>query len=251
MFKKIKLIKIASVICLTGIAFAASDIDEKLDRLLDNQKVILTRLQKLEKTQNDIVKKVNSAPTPAGKKNNKPQVDYNKEYNIPIGDSVVLGNPGAKVTITEWMDFQWPYCARSTSLVDDVLKKYPNDVRVVIKNFPLGSHKQANKAALYALAAGRQGKYKEMYHKIFDNYKQLRNNEDLPLQYADELGLNIDQLKSDINDPDLQRLINQEAEQLKGTGMRMAVPKFLINGKEPQGRDLNAWSGIIDRYLKK
>jgi predicted DsbA family dithiol-disulfide isomerase len=136
-------------------------------------------------------------------------------------------------------------------LVDEVLAKYPNDVRVVIKNFPLGSHKEANKAALYALAAGRQGKYKEMYKKIFDNYKQLRNNEDLPLQYAEELGLNINQIKSDIKDPALQRQINQEAEQLKGTGMRMAVPKFLINGKEPQGRDLNAWSGIIDGYLKK
>ena len=106
MFKKIKLIKITSVICLTGFAFAASDIDEKLDRLLDNQKVILTRLQKLEKTQNELVKKVNSAPAQEGKKNNKPQVDYNKEYKIPVGDSVVLGNPGAKVTITEWMDFQ-------------------------------------------------------------------------------------------------------------------------------------------------
>ena len=92
-------------------------------------------------------------------------------------------------------------------MVDEVLKKYPNDVRVVIKNFPLGSHKQANKAALYALAAGRQGKYKEMYKKIFDDYKQLRNNEDLPIQFADELGLNIDQLKSDIKDPALQPLL--------------------------------------------
>ncbi|MBC8198381.1 MAG: thioredoxin domain-containing protein [Candidatus Marinimicrobia bacterium] len=136
-------------------------------------------------------------------------------------------------------------------MVDQILEKYPNDVRVVIKNFPLGSHKQANKAALYALAAGRQGKYKEMYKKIFDNYKQLRNNEDLPLQYAEELGLNINQIKSDIKDPALQRLIDLEASQLKGTGMRMAVPKFLINGKEPQGRDLNAWSSIIDGYLKK
>lgn len=136
-------------------------------------------------------------------------------------------------------------------MVDQILEKYPNDVRVVIKNFPLGSHEQANKAALYALAAGRQGKYKEMYKKIFDNYKQLRNNEDLPLQYAEELGLNINQIKSDIKDPALQRLIDLEASQLKGTGMRMAVPKFLINGKEPQGRDLNAWSSIIDGYLKK
>ena len=104
MFKKIKLIKIGSVICLTGIAFAVSDIDEKLDRLLDNQKVILTRLQKLEKTQNDLVRKVNTAPV--ANKNQKPQVDYNKEYKIPVGDSVILGNPSAKITITEWMEFQ-------------------------------------------------------------------------------------------------------------------------------------------------
>jgi predicted DsbA family dithiol-disulfide isomerase len=136
-------------------------------------------------------------------------------------------------------------------LVDDILKKYPNDVRVVIKNFPLGSHKEANKAALYALAAGRQGKYKEMYHKLFENYKQLRNNEDLPLQYADELGLNVEQIKSDIKDPALQALIKKESDELKNTGMRMAVPKFLINGKEPQGRDAAAWSTIIDGYLKK
>ena len=93
--------------------------------------------------------------------------------------------------------------------------------------------------------------YNEMHKKIMSRYTELKNNQDLPLELAAELGLNIDQLKSDINDPALQRLINQEAEQLKGTGMRMAVPKFLINGKEPQGRDLNAWSGIIDKYLKK
>ena len=51
-------------------------------------------------------------------------------------------------------------------MIDEVLAKYPNDVKVVIKNFPLGSHKQARKAAKYALAADRQGKYKEMYHMI-------------------------------------------------------------------------------------
>jgi len=105
MFKKVKLIRFGLVLCLSGLVFAGSDLDDKLDRLLENQKVILTRLQKLEKTQNDIVRKVNSAPKPAGK-NNKPQVDYNKEYKVPVGDSVILGNPEAKVTITEWMDFQ-------------------------------------------------------------------------------------------------------------------------------------------------
>ena len=73
-------------------------------------------------------------------------------------------------------------------MIDDVLKKYPNDVKVVFKSFPLSSHKQAFKAAKYAVAAGRQGKFKEMFHKIFDNdvWKGLRANEDLPLQLAAE-----------------------------------------------------------------
>ena len=248
--KLIKYISISALIFLIGFLNANQDLNEKLDRLLDNQKVILTRLQKLEKNQNELAKKINSNPG-SNKKNNRPQVDYNKEYKVPVGESVVLGNPTADVTIIKWTDFQWPYCAKSTGLVDDILKKYPNDVRVVVKNFPLGSHKQANKAALYALAAGRQGKYKEMFNKIFDNWRQLRNNEDLPLSYADDLGLNIEQIKSDIKDPSLQKIIDDEMNQLKGTGMRMAVPKFLINGKEPQGRDLASWSKIIDGYLKK
>ena len=95
--------KVVTVIFMVGVIFAESDLNEKLDKLLDNQKVILSRLQKLEKTQIDLVKKVNTPPK-QGK--NKPQVDYNKEYKVPVGDSIVLGNPTAKVTITEWMDFQ-------------------------------------------------------------------------------------------------------------------------------------------------
>jgi protein-disulfide isomerase len=68
-------------------------------------------------------------------------------------------------------------------LVDDILAKYPNDVKVVIKNFPLSLHKQAYKAAQYALAANEQGKYKEMYHAIFDDYKNLYKASQICLIY--------------------------------------------------------------------
>ena len=87
-------------------------------------------------------------------------------------------------------------------MIDEVLAKYPNDVKVVIKNFPLNFHKQARKAAKYALAADRQGKFKEMYHMIFCGttesvpaeqctaWRKLKQNEDLPLEYAQTLGYN-------------------------------------------------------------
>ncbi|MBL7047552.1 MAG: thioredoxin domain-containing protein [Candidatus Marinimicrobia bacterium] len=135
-------------------------------------------------------------------------------------------------------------------MIEEIRAKYPNDVKVVIKNFPLSSHKQANKAAIYALAAHRQGKYHEMFIKIMENYRELRNNEDLPLQYAVELGLDINQLKADMEDPALQQQIGVEVSQLQQTGLRMAVPKFLINGKEPPKRDMETWSALIEGYLK-
>ena len=84
-------------------------------------------------------------------------------------------------------------------MVDDILKKYPDDVKVVIKNFPLSFHKQAKLAAQYCLAAREQGglkAYKELYKKIFDNFRSLKSNPDLPVQLAKEMGLDIDYIHS-------------------------------------------------------
>ena len=137
-------------------------------------------------------------------------------------------------------------------MVDDILKKYPNDVKVVIKNFPLSFHKQAMKAAKYVLAAKNQGKYSELYTVVMENYRQLKTNEDLPLQLAGELGLDVEQLKRDANSPAIANQIQIEIDELKNSGIpRMSVPKFLINGKEPQGRTLDAFSAVIEAELKK
>ena len=135
-------------------------------------------------------------------------------------------------------------------MVDDILKKYPNDVKVVIKNFPLSFHKQAMKAAKYVLAAKNQGKYSELYTVVMENYRQLKTNEDLPLQLAGELGLDVEQLKRDANSPAIANQIQIEIDELKNSGIpRMSVPKFLINGKEPQSRSLDAFSLMIEAEL--
>ena len=150
-------------------------------------------------------------------------------------------------------------------MIDEIVKKYPNDVKVVFKNFPLGNHKQARKAAIYCMAAGRQGKFKEMYYKIFenDNWRGLRNNEDLPKEYAEEMGLDMIQFMNDVNDPSLVARIDLEYNQLRSLansyetdqykGVRQAVPKFFVNGKEPNlgRRTVEDWSKVIDAELAK
>ena len=195
------------------------------------------------------------------KKQERLPADPNFAHNIPIGNSVVLGNPDASIVLTKFTDFQWPHCASSVSLIDEVLEKYPNDVKVVIKNFPLSFHKEAKLAAQYALAAHKQGKYKEMYHKIFEKYRDLKTNPKLPEQIAAELNLDVEQLIADINSNDILNLIDEENRQLRAlenayrtkdyAGVRLSVPKFFINGREPSGRSLASFTKVIEEELKK
>ena len=114
-----------------------------------------------------------------------------------------------------------------------------------------------------ALAADKQGKFKEMYHEIFSRFKELRNDEDLPLKIASELRLDTYQLRLDMNSPEIDDLIDWEYSQLSslkhaypeteeyGAGVRLAVPKFFINGREPLGRNLQSFSTLIEEELNK
>ena len=147
---------------------------------------------------------------------------------------------------------------------------YPNDVKVVVKNYPLNFHKQAKDAAKVALAANKQkicgpskneSCYKDMYHLIFcgttekvavnecNAWRKLKTNPDLPYEYAAELGLDIVKLKQDAKDPALDALIKKENLELSNNFERKSVPKFLVAGREPKGRDLTTFSNMIKAKL--
>ena len=115
-------------------------------------------------------------------------------------------------------------------MIDKILKNYPNDVKVVVKHSPLSFHKEAYKAAQYALAAHKQGKYKEMSNAIFADYKKLKTNEDWPLEIAESLNLNMEKFIKDSKDDKIKTQIDNEIRQLKKGFERVSVPKFLIQG---------------------
>ena len=145
--------------------------------------------------------------------------------------------------------------------MDEIMKKYPNDVKFVLKNGPRGNLNESNTkytSALYAVAAGQQGKYFEMSHKMFEknNNSQLKKDPKFAIQLGKELGLDTEQLSSDYQSAKVRALVAEEKQQFADLGKqgmaRLGVPKFLINGKEPKGRrSVEAWSAIIDAELKK
>ena len=132
-------------------------------------------------------------------------------------------------------------------MVDQILEAYPNDVKFVYKNYPLPFHKQAMPAAKAAVAAGKQGKFFEMHDLIFENYRTL--NDDAYVKWAEEIGLNVEQFKTDFASKETQAFIDTEMAQARTVGVR-GTPTIFINGKKPQGRSFQLYKSIIDAQLK-
>lgn len=83
------------------------------------------------------------------------------------GEDHVKGNANAKVTLIEYSDFECPYCAKHNPSIDQALKDFPNDVRVIFRHFPLSFHPNAQKAAVASECAAKQGKFWEMHDGLF------------------------------------------------------------------------------------
>ena len=84
-----------------------SGLEQSINEVKDGQQVILKKIASLEKSiANIAVASKNKPAENNNKKQQPPQADPNKVYNVEIGDSFTIGPKNAKVTIVEWMDFQ-------------------------------------------------------------------------------------------------------------------------------------------------
>jgi len=128
-----------------------------------------------------------------------------------------------------------------------VLNKFPNDVKVVFKNFPLRSHKFAEAAALAALAADRQGKFWQMHDKIFENYNKL--SDDKLKSFASEIGLNMAQFEADKADQQLFRQVQADLKNGVDAGVR-GTPTIFVNGRRLKNRSMAGFEAAINAQLK-
>lgn len=217
---------------------ASSDIQNTLKEIQKTQKEILLKLEALEK-------KV-SSPAPAAAA--RPAVDPNKVQIIPIGNSPVRGEKNAPVIITEFSDFQCPYCAQLEPTISDVLKAYPKEVKLVFKQYPLPFHPHARNATKASLAAFEQGKFWEMHDLIFANFTKL--GEDKFKEFAAQLGLNMEKFNADYSSSKYDVQIQQDITLGNNVGVT-GTPTLFINGKRQQGRSLDELKTTINNELKK
>ena len=177
----------------------------------------------------------------------RPQVDYNKVYDIKPGKSPFRGPQNARVVITEFSDFQCPYCARFQPIIKEIIDAYPNDVKHVFKNYPLSFHKDAKNAARAALAAGEQDKYWEMNKILFENFRNLK--EDKLKEYAQKIGLDMGKFNKSYENYFEEKLKADKGEAAKAEVR--GTPTIFLNGKRVKDRSVEGLKKQIDELLKK
>lgn len=176
-------------------------------------------------------------------------VRVNLQHAFTSEQSPTKGPAEAPVTLTLFTDFECSYCARLAPVLDQVHLKYPKDVRIVFKNFPLRSHRFAVPAALAALAAEDQGQFWPFHDRLFQNYSQLNAQKVEEIRQA--LNLDAERFKAKMQDPALQGLVRRDLEEGNEAGVS-GTPTVFINGKQMRGRmSLEGFSELIDAVLAK
>jgi protein-disulfide isomerase len=184
---------------------------------------------------------------------------------------VLLQAPNNKVTVVEFLDYQCPACWQYyRGLTSKIEKDYAGRITFVTRNFPLtDAHPLAQSAAQAAEAAGMQGKYAEMYHKLYDNYQEwaLAPDGQKPSgdkqkalaafqRYAQEIGLDMTKYQQDFDSPAVKDKIAADVADGQKANVS-GTPTIFINGKQFQpnaqtyGELENAFRTQIDQELAK
>lgn len=151
----------------------------------------------------------------------------------------VKGDAISKYMLIEFADYMCGHCAKASPIMEDVLKRYPNTVRIAFRNFPLPipQHKWSRFAALAAEAAGEQGKFWEMHDLLFAHQNDMQTpdfQESSFDKWADELKLDVPKFQVARQSDELKKRVmkdtsdGQVANILSTPTFFFVTPKFVV-----------------------
>ena len=169
-----------------------------------------------------------------------------------MDDDAVKGDADAPVTIIEWSDFECPFCARFYSQTyGQIVEKYieTGKVKLIFRDFPLGFHANAQKAAEAAECAGEQGKFYEMHDLLFE--EGVTGGVESFKKMASELKLDTNDFDECLDSGAMASEVQKDMADGQAAGIS-GTPGFIINGRLVSGaQPFSAFEQIIEEELAK
>ncbi len=164
--------------------------------------------------------------------------------------STIIGNKDAKVTLVEFLDPACETCAAFYPLVKDIMKKYPDQIRLVIRYAAF--HPDSDYVVKLLEATKKQDKYMVALEGLFKYQKQWashhRPNIQMVWQIMSTLGIDTDKLAEDMKDPALDKIVEQEMADVKKLGVKK-TPGYFVNGKPLQNFGYKQLVELIESEL--
>ncbi len=183
--------------------------------LVANPEVLVEAMQEYERRQDS------QRDAAAGK-----AIQENKQELLNDPETPVAGNPQGDVTIVEFSDYQCPYCKRAHTAVKSVVAA-DGKVKLVYKELPILG--EASKiAAIAALAAVKQGKHLSFHDALMEYNGKL--DSDRIFEIAGSVGIDVAQLKKDMDDPNIKKIIERNLALASALGVR-GTPAFVVGNQ--------------------
>jgi protein-disulfide isomerase len=181
-------------------------------------------------------------------------VDSAPESASGMGPGRSKGPAEAPLTLVEFGDYQCPVCRAYHPVVEEVLARFPEQVRLEFHHYPLIQiHAHAMTASMAVEAAGEQGKYWEMHDLVLElqpEWSQRANPESEFISMAGRLGLDSNRFMQDMRSLVLQDRILKDVVAAR-EGNIQGVPAFFLNGKHIQPRQsVDDFARIIEAELQ-
>lgn len=171
-----------------------------------------------------------------------------------------LGDPNAPVTVTEYADYQCPFCKQfateqEANLFNDYVKT--GKVKLVFHDFPfIGGNNNDNdsfRAAEASRCALDQGKFWQYHDKLFEEQGQENSGaftQDKLVGFAKDLGLNTDTFTQCMTSNKYEQAVAQSRDEAAKAGVTQ-TPSFGVNGPPSASQGDDVLTKQIDIALQQ
>jgi len=164
--------------------------------------------------------------------------------------SPALGPTEARVRIVEFLDPACETCRRFYPFVKDMLKAHPDQIHLALRYTPF--HENSDHVVALLLAAAKQGKHWETLEALLaaqdDWVVHHVVQKERVWRHIEGLGLNLAQLKDDMNSPEIAKLVAQDLEDARTLNVTK-TPEFFVNAKPLPSFGYEPLTNLVDAAL--
>lgn len=166
--------------------------------------------------------------------------------------SPVFGPQNAPVTVVEFFDPACETCRAFYPVVKNLLKQYPNEVRLVIRYAPF--HHGSDEVVKLLEASKLQGKYWPVLEMVLAAQPMWADhanpNVEIAYKAAEQAGLDIGRALADARAPAMEAVLKQDVEDLTALEVTK-TPTFFVNGRALPSFGVEQLTALVQEEVAK